>query len=88
MASSVVLITMVGPRNVLSNEDGTAVIPAAQGLDQFIRNNLSAFGGLIHTALEWDSLGEDVTMVYRAPGVPIAAIHHVIVGLLTAADGH
>ena len=45
--SSAVLITMAGPHNVLSNEYGTAVIPAAPGLDSFIQGNLQTFDGLI-----------------------------------------
>ena len=45
--SSAVLITMVGPRSVLSNEYGTAVIPVAPGLDSFIQGKLQMFEGLI-----------------------------------------
>ena len=45
--SSAVLITMVGPHNVLSNECGTAVIPVAPGLDSFIQGKLQTFDGLI-----------------------------------------
>ena len=53
-----------------------------------MRNNLQAFGGLIQKAYEWDSLEEDVTMIYRAPGASVSAVHHVVVGLLTAVDGN
>ena len=77
-----VLITVMGARNVLSNEDGTAVIPAAPGLDSFIRENLPSFGGKIDTALEWDCNGEDITMVYRCAGVAIEEVHHIVVNLL------
>ena len=60
----------------------SAVIPAAPGLDSFIRENLPSFGGKIDTALEWDCNGEDITMVYRCAGVAIEEVHHIVVNLL------
>ena len=84
--SAAVLITMVGPRNVLSNDYGTAVIPAAPGLANFIQENLQAFGGLVQSSYEWEGCGEKLTMVHRAQGVPPSAIHHIVVGLLGTAN--
>ena len=60
----------------------SAVIPAAPGLESFIRENLLSFGGKIHTALEWECNGEDITMVYRCAGVAIEEVHHIVVNLL------